>query len=150
LSKNVVERRFAETFARFPTSIVRVQVNPRATEVILRFGFLILIPVCTQVVTTPAAIPIDPPPSAFLPPVGQSVHYRYSGTVMAPKGPKSEAGRLTLTSVAGNKLQLTMAGDGKGSRNLEFQVDETGALHPASMREPATQPSGKPGRSGNQ
>jgi len=60
---------------------------------------------------------------------------------MAPKGPKSEAGRLTLTSVAGNKLRLTMAGDGKGSRNLEFQVDETGALHPASMRELATPPS---------
>jgi hypothetical protein len=30
-----------------------------------------------------------------------------------------------------------MAGDGKGSRSLKFQGDETGALRPASMLEPA-------------
>jgi hypothetical protein len=109
----------------------------------LKFVFLILLSVCSQEVKAPAAIPTDPPPSAFLPPVGHSVHCRYSDTVTAPKGPESEAGRLTLTSVAGNKIQLTMAGNGTGSPSLEFQVDETGALHPASTLEPAAPPSGK-------
>jgi hypothetical protein len=99
--------------------------------------FFPLVPVsaCALLVTAGAAVSTDPPPSAFLPPVGQTVSYRYSDAITTPKGTESEAARLTLTTVAGNDIQVTIAVDGKGSRSLHFSVDETGALQPISIPE---------------
>jgi hypothetical protein len=39
-----------------------------------------------------------PAPSAFLAPVGQAKHYRYSDLVTTPKGTKNKSARLTLTT----------------------------------------------------
>ena len=70
--------------------------------------------------------------SAFLPPVGQSVHYRFSDTFTTPKESKSEAGTLTLTAVTGNDIKATVAIDNQAPRNFALHVDQTGALQPAA------------------
>jgi hypothetical protein len=77
-----------------------------------------------------------PPSSAFLPPVGQSVHYRFSDTLTTPKESKSEAGTLTLTAVTGNEIKATVAIDNKAPRNFTLHVDQTGALRPAVELDP--------------
>jgi len=101
----------------------------------MTFFPLVPISACALLVTAGAAVSTDPPPSAFLPPVGQTVSYRYSDTVTTPKGTESEAATLTLTAVVGNDIQVTITVDGKGSRNLHLSVDETGALQPVSVPE---------------
>lgn len=93
---------------------------------------------CPLAISAGAAVSTDQPPSAFLPPAGQTVHYRYSDTVTTPMAPKkkkrtkSEAATLTITTVSAKDVQVTIAVEGKGTRSLNFQVDETGALQPAS------------------
>ena len=85
------------------------------------------------------------PVSAFLPPLGQTVHYRFSDTIVTPKESRSEAGTLTLTAVGGNEIKATLAIGEKAPRSFAFQVDPTGALQPAAELDP---PSDKPHRSG--
>jgi hypothetical protein len=71
-------------------------------------------------------------PSAFLPPVGQTAHYRYADTVTSAKQTKNEAAMVTIQSVTENQVHVTIAVDGQESRNLDLSVDLTGALQPTS------------------
>jgi hypothetical protein len=77
-----------------------------------------------------------PPTSAFLPPVGQSVHYRFSDTLTTPKESKNEVGTLTLTAVNDSEIKATLTIDNKAPRNFSLHVDETGALRPAAEPDP--------------
>jgi hypothetical protein len=70
--------------------------------------------------------------SAFLPPVGQSVHYRFSDNLTTSKESKSEAGTLTLTAVTHNEIKATVAIDNQAPRSFALHVDQTGALQPAA------------------
>lgn len=77
-----------------------------------------------------AAIPSSS--SAFLPPVGQTAHYRYADTVRGPKQTKNEAAMVTIQSVTETRVRVTISVDGHESRNLDLSVDLTGALQPTS------------------
>jgi hypothetical protein len=70
--------------------------------------------------------------SAFLPPVGQTAHYRYADTVTSARQTKNEAAMVTIQSVTEDQVHVTIAVDGQESRNLDFRVDLNGALQPAS------------------
>jgi hypothetical protein len=108
------------------------------TEVIVKFFSLVPLFLCALAISAGAAVSTDQPPSAFLPPVGQTVHYRYSDTATTPTAPKkknrtkSEAATLTITTVSVKDVQVTIAVEGKGSHSLDFHLDETGALQPTS------------------
>ena len=112
----------------------------------MKYHLLVSICACSLVATAAAASTSTPTQtSAFLPAVGQSVHYRYSDTVTTPKGSKSGAATLTIKTITENEVEVTIAVDGEGSRSLEFHVDETGTLQPASAPEPAGSSSRKHG-----
>jgi hypothetical protein len=87
-------------------------------------------------------------PSAFLPQAGRTVRYQFSDTLTTPKESKSQAGTLTLTAVAGNEIKAAITIDGKATRNLDFHVDETGVLRPASRPDPDESSSAKLRNSG--
>jgi hypothetical protein len=95
---------------------------------------------------TPVEDPF-PPPSAFLPPVGQIVHYRFTDTLTTPKESKSETGTLTLTAVTAHEIKATVALDNKAPRNFALHVDQTGALQPSPGLDPPS-PSSTPRRNG--
>jgi hypothetical protein len=90
-----------------------------------------LIPVlsCTGLLsaTAIATTPTSAPP-ALLPPVGQTVSYRYSDALTSPQGVKVASATLTLTSVTAKDIHVTIAVDGTGSRSLDLQIDPAGAL----------------------
>jgi hypothetical protein len=79
-----------------------------------------------------------PPPSAFLPPAGQMVRYRFSDTVVTPKESKSEAGTLTLTAVTAHEIKASIEIDNKAPRNFALHVDQAGALSTTSQNTPST------------
>lgn len=66
--------------------------------------------------------------SAFLPAIGQTAYYRYAETLTSPKGSKDIAATLALQRLSSASVQITIAVDGKGSRTLNFRVDQNGAL----------------------
>lgn len=66
--------------------------------------------------------------STFLPPVGQTARYRFSDTVIGGKGTKTLSGTLTVLSVSEDRVQLSIAIDGKAQRTFDLRVDATGAL----------------------
>ena len=73
-----------------------------------------------------------PAPSAFLAPVGQATHYRYSDLVTTPKGTKTESARLTLTTSSEHDVHVAIAIEGQQTTHLNFYLDPTGALQPTS------------------
>jgi hypothetical protein len=80
---------------------------------------------------TPAAA------SAFLPMIGQNTRYEYSDTVTTAKGTTKLTATLTLTSDAARNIRASIAIDGEEPRSLDFLVDDSGALQPTSVPEPA-------------
>jgi hypothetical protein len=81
------------------------------------------------------------PPSAFLPSLGETVHYRFTDTLVTPKESKNEAGTLTLTGVTGNEVRATVAIDNQTARSFALHVDQTGALQPTGgVDSPSTTP----------
>jgi hypothetical protein len=75
--------------------------------------------------------------SAFLPLPGQVVHYGFSDTFITPKGTRNSVGTLTLRNAVDNQIHVTVAFDGKGTRDFDFSVDGTGALQFAVSLEQA-------------
>jgi hypothetical protein len=80
---------------------------------------------------------------AFLPITGQSNQYEYSDTLTTPKGIRRFTATLKLTSVTAREIRATIVINGEESRSLDFYVDETGELRPASVPELATEPRNK-------
>jgi hypothetical protein len=68
--------------------------------------------------------------STFLPPIGQTAHYRYSDMVTTPKETKREAAMVAIESVAENQVHVTIEVEGQEPRNLDLSVDAAGALQP--------------------
>jgi hypothetical protein len=105
-----------------------------------------LIPACLCALSASAASAIvtEPLPSVLLPPVGQTVQYRFSDSVTTSKGMRTLGGTLTLRTVAEDQIHATVAIDGKESRDFDFHLDDTGALRPATSPDSVLSSSGKP------
>jgi hypothetical protein len=91
----------------------------------------------------PVEMPVPPTSSAFLPAVGQSTQYEYSDTVTTPQGSRRFRATLTLTSITAQKIQASIAINGKQTHSVDFYLDETGMLQPVSMSEPEVKPTSK-------
>ena len=77
----------------------------------------------------------QPTPSAFLPPVGKTVEYRYSDTLTPSKKnhkPMSGTATLTITATSPTEYHARIAVDGKAPSTLILHLDATGALQPDS------------------
>lgn len=74
-------------------------------------------------------------PSAFLPPVGKTVEYRYTDTLTPSKKnqkPMSGTATLTITATSPTEYHARIAVDGKAPSTLTLHLDATGALQPDS------------------
>jgi hypothetical protein len=114
----------------------------------VKYNSLIPTIACALLISAGAALCSELPRTAFLPPAGQTVHYRFSDTVTTPQGTKSVAGLLTLRRLPENNVQATIAVDGKQSRRLTFHVEPTGALEPVSPLKAVSSSSSEQPRSG--
>ncbi len=88
----------------------------------------------------------QPTPSAFLPPVGKTVEYRYSDTLTPSKKnqkPMSGTATLTITAISSTEYHARIAVDGKAPTTLTLHLDATGALQPDSGLESVALLSGK-------
>jgi hypothetical protein len=71
--------------------------------------------------------------TAFLPRVGQSTQYKYSDTITSPKGTRRFTATLRLTSVTAERVQASIAINGKEPHSIDFFVDDLDTLQPTSM-----------------
>lgn len=105
----------------------------------MRSSALSSLPLAAFLSCAMAAAAADAPPSAFLPSIGQTTHYRFSDTLKTPSGTKSLSGTLILTRLASDEVQVTIATEGKGARKFDLHVDETGALRQSTGSESVAQ-----------
>lgn len=107
------------------------------TTFMLAWALVISVQASAQKRTQGSAGDILPPPSAFLPPIGQIAHYRFTDTLTTPKESKSEAGTLTLTAVTAHEIKATVAIDNKSPRDFALHVDQAGALSTTPQSAPS-------------
>jgi hypothetical protein len=79
------------------------------TEVFLNLSSLVFTLACALTAFGASALAADLPQSAFLAPVGQSAHYRFTDALKTPNGDKDLAGTMTVTTVDRDEVQLTIA-----------------------------------------
>jgi hypothetical protein len=107
------------------------------TTFMLAWALVISVQAIAQKQTDGSAQDTLPPPSAFLPPVGQIVRYRFTDTTITPKESKSDTGTLTLTAVTAHEIKATVAIDNKPPRNFALHVDHAGALSTTPQSAPS-------------
>ena len=91
--------------------------------------FILLIPARAVASADPSS------PSAFLPPVGQTVQYRYTDTLTPSKKnqkPMSGTATLSITAISPTEYHTRIGVGGKAPYTLTLHLDAAGALQPDS------------------